>query len=40
MPACGDSGRALVDQYAVTLSVGSVSRVVSLHGITGRVTAQ
>ena len=40
MPSCGDSGGALVDQYDVTLSFGSQSRVVSLHGITGRVTVQ
>jgi type II secretion system protein H len=40
MASCGDSGGALVDQYDVTLSFGSRSRVLSLHGITGRVTLQ
>ena len=40
MPSCGVSGGALVDQYDVTLSFGSRSRVVSLYGITGRVTVQ
>ena len=40
MASCGDSGGALVDQYDVTLSFGSRSRVVSLYGITGRVTVQ
>jgi type II secretion system protein H len=40
MPACADNGGALVDQYDVTLSFGSRSRIVSLHGITGRVTVQ
>jgi type II secretion system protein H len=40
MPSCGDSGEALVDLYDVTLSYDSQSRVVSLHGIIGRVTVQ
>jgi type II secretion system protein H len=40
IPSCGDSGGALVDQYDVKLSLGSQSRVVSLQGITGRVTVQ
>jgi prepilin-type N-terminal cleavage/methylation domain-containing protein len=40
MPWCGDAGGALLEQYEVSLSFGSRSRVVSLHGITGRVTVK
>ena len=40
MPWCGDGGGPLVEQYEVTLSFGSRSRVVSLHGITGQVTVR
>ena len=40
IPSCGDSGSAVVDQYEMTLSYGSQARVISLHGITGRVTVQ
>jgi prepilin-type N-terminal cleavage/methylation domain-containing protein len=40
MPWCGDTGSSLLEQYEVSLSFGARSRVVSLHGITGRVTVQ
>ena len=39
-PWCGDGSGSLLKQYDVTLSFGKQSRVVSLHGITGRVTIQ
>ena len=39
-PWCGDGSGPPLDQYEVTLSFGSQSRVVRLHGITGRVTIQ
>ena len=39
-PWCGDGNGPPLDQYDVTLSFGDKSRVVSLHGITGRVTVQ
>jgi prepilin-type N-terminal cleavage/methylation domain-containing protein len=39
-PWCGDGSGSLLEQYDVTLSFGAQSRVVSLHGITGRVTVQ
>ena len=40
MPWCGDSNGPMLEQYDVTLSFGDQSRVVSLHGLTGRVTVQ
>ena len=40
MSWCGDGSGPLIQQYVVTLSLGSYSRVVSLSGITGRVTVQ
>jgi len=40
IPWCGDGGGPLLEQYDVTLSFGSRLRVVSLHGITGRVTVR
>jgi prepilin-type N-terminal cleavage/methylation domain-containing protein len=40
MPWCGDGAGPLLEQYTVTVSLGSLSRVVSLHGITGRVVIQ
>ena len=39
-PWCGDGIGPLLKQYNVTLLFGDQSRVVSLHGITGRVTVQ
>ena len=39
-PWCGDGGGPLLKKYDVTLSFHAQSRVVSLHGITGRVTVQ
>jgi prepilin-type N-terminal cleavage/methylation domain-containing protein len=40
IPWCLDPGDVLVDRIDVTLTLGSGSRVVTLHGITGRVTIQ
>ena len=39
-PWCVEPRSVLVQQFAVTLAVGSLSRVVTLDGITGRVTIQ
>lgn len=39
-PWCTDPETVLLEQFDVTLSLGSFSRVVTLHGITGRVTIQ
>jgi prepilin-type N-terminal cleavage/methylation domain-containing protein len=40
IPWCLDPDDVLVDRYDVTLTLGSSSRLVTLHGITGRVTIQ
>ena len=40
VPWCGDGSGPLLERYDVTLSFGSQSHVVSLHGISGRVTIQ
>ena len=39
-PWCADPETVLLEQLDVTLTLGSHSRVVTLHGITGRVTVQ
>ena len=39
-PWCGDGSGPLLEQYDVSLSFGAQSRIVSLHGITGRVTVK
>ena len=39
-PWCVDPRTVLLEQFDVTLTLGSLSRVVTLHGITGRVTVQ
>jgi prepilin-type N-terminal cleavage/methylation domain-containing protein len=39
-PRCADPETVLLEQFDVTLTLGSHSRVVTLHGITGRVTIQ
>lgn len=39
-PWCTDPDDVLLQQFDVTLTRGSVTRVVTLHGITGRVTVQ
>jgi len=39
-PWCADPENILLEQFDVTLSLGTHSRVVTLHGITGRVTVQ
>lgn len=39
-PWCADPETVLLEQYDVTLTLGSHSRVVTLHGISGRVTVQ
>jgi len=39
-PWCADPETVLLEQFDVTLTLGSHSRVVSLHGISGRVTVQ
>mgnify|MGYP001819521727 CR=1 FL=1 len=39
-PWCADPETVLLEKYAVTLSRGGSTRVVTLHGITGRVTIQ
>ena len=39
-PWCADPETVLLKQFDVSLSLGSFSRVVTLHGITGRVTIQ
>ena len=40
IPWCSDPGDVLLDRFDVTLTLGTSSRVVSLNGITGRVTIQ
>ena len=39
-PWCADPENILLEQFDVTLSLGAHTRVVTLHGITGRVTVQ
>jgi prepilin-type N-terminal cleavage/methylation domain-containing protein len=39
-PWCADPETVLLDRFDVTLTLGPHSRVVTLHGITGRVTVQ
>ena len=39
-PRCADPETVLLEQFDVTLTLGTHSRVVTLHGITGRVTVQ
>jgi len=39
-PWCTDPETVLLDQYVVTLTAGTHTRTVTLHGITGRVTVQ
>jgi len=39
-PWCPDPETILLDQFVVTLTAGSHTRTVTLHGITGRVTVQ
>ena len=39
-PWCADPETVLLQQFDVTLSLGPFSRVVTLHGVTGRVTIQ
>jgi len=39
-PWCADPETVLLEQYDVTLTLGTHTRVVSLHGISGRVTVQ
>ena len=39
-PWCADPETVLLEQFDVTLTLGSHSRVVTLHGISGRVTVQ
>jgi type IV fimbrial biogenesis protein FimT len=39
-PRCADPETVLLEQFDITLSLGSHSRVVTLHGISGRVTVQ
>ena len=40
IPRCADPETVLLEQFDVTLTFGTHSRVVTLHGITGRVTVQ
>ena len=40
VPRCLDPENVLVERYDVTLTLGSHARVVTLDGITGRVTVQ
>jgi prepilin-type N-terminal cleavage/methylation domain-containing protein len=40
IPRCVDPETALLKQFNVTLTLGNHTRVVTLHGITGRVTVQ
>ena len=40
VPRCVDPETVLLTQFDVTLTLGPHTRVVSLHGITGRVTVQ
>jgi prepilin-type N-terminal cleavage/methylation domain-containing protein len=39
-PRCADPETVLLERYEVTLNLGPHSRIVTLHGITGRVTIQ
>ena len=39
-PWCADPETVLLEQYELTLTLGSHTRSVTLHGITGRVTVQ
>jgi len=39
-PWCADPDNVLLEQFDVTLTLGQASRVVTLDGITGRVTTQ
>jgi len=39
-PWCAEPETVLLEQYDVTLTLGSHSRVVTLHGVSGRVTVQ
>lgn len=39
-PWCAEPETILLEQFDVTLTLGSHSRVVTLHGISGRVTVQ
>jgi type II secretion system protein H len=40
IPRCADPETVLLQQFDVTLTLGPHTRVVTLHGITGRVTVQ
>ncbi len=40
IPWCADPDDVLLDRFDVTLTLGVDSRVVTLHGLTGRVTIQ
>ena len=40
IPRCTDPETVLLEQFNVTLTLGTHTRVVTLHGITGRVTIQ
>jgi len=40
IPRCTDPETVFLDQFNVTLTLGAHTRVVTLHGITGRVTVQ
>ena len=40
IPRCADPETVLLDWFDVTLTLGPHTRVVTLHGITGRVTIQ
>ncbi len=40
IPWCADPDNVLLDRFDVTLTLGANSRVVTLHGLTGRVTIQ
>ena len=40
IPRCADPETVLLEQFDLTLTLGSHTRVVTLHGITGRVTVQ
>ncbi len=39
-PWCADPETVLLEQFELTLTLGTHTRVVTLHGITGRVTIQ
>jgi type II secretion system protein H len=40
IPRCTDPETVFLEQFDVTLTLGAHTRVVTLHGITGRVTVQ